>query len=143
MARRTTQPQVSCLRANTEPLHLRLPKTDGQGRFPGDFMMLIPGLRELSAAQTETRLAQLQGILDADDDVIFADLNLPLNLLWVSVRQRHGVVTAVASMIREHFPAARLVGHTTLEKKPAARPASLRTRLALWARRVGRPLLPR
>lgn len=143
MARHNAQPQAFRLRANTEPLYRRLPKTDEQGRCLGDFMMLIPGLRELSAAQAEARLAQLQGILDADDDVVFADLNLPLNLLWVSVRQRHGVVTGVAAMIREHFPAARLVGHTILEQQPAARPASLRERLALWARRVGRPRLPR
>ena len=138
MPGRNTPPGRCRLRANNEPLHQRLPKQDEQGRFLGDFMMLIPGLRDLSATQAELRLARLQHILDTDDNVVFADLNLPLNLLWVSVRQRHGVVTEVATLIREHFPAARLVGHTTMEKAQRPTRGSLRSRLAHWAQRFSR-----
>ncbi len=140
MPGRNAPPATRRLRANNEPLFRRLPKQDEHGRFLGDFMMLIPGLRELPTAQAEVRLARLQHILDADDDVVFADLNLPLNLLWVSVRQRRGVVTGVATMIREHFPAARLVGHTILEKPDRPAAGGLRRRLAHWARRLARPL---
>ena len=132
-------PAPSRLKANSEPLYRRLPKTDDEGRFLGDFMMLIPGLRDLSRPQVEARLARLQEILDADDDVVFADLNLPLNLLWVSVRQRQGVVTGVAAVIREHFPAARLVGHTTIETTGRANRTTLLGRLGLWIRRAGGP----
>ncbi len=129
MPDRNTQPGPSRLRANNEPLFRRLPKLDERGRFLGDFMMLIPGLRELSAVQAEVRLTQLQRLLDADRDVVFADLNLPLNLLWVSVRQQHGVVTRVADLIRQDFPAARLVGHMTIDGPQ--RSGSSRMRLAL------------
>ena len=71
--------------------------------------------------------------------MVFADLNLPLNLLWVSVRQRHGVVTEVATGIREHFPAARLVGHTIADRKERPSPAGLRHRLAHWIDRFSGP----
>ncbi len=140
MSSRNTPPEATRMRANSEPLYRRLPKTDDQGRFLGDFMMLIPGLRESTTPQAGIRLARLQQILDADDDVVFADLNLPLNLLWVSVRQRHGVVTEVSTLIREHFPAARLVGHTTLENPERPDRGSLRNRLGHWARSFIHPL---
>ena len=140
MPDRNAPPGPCRLRANSEPLFRRLPKQDEHGRFLGDFMMLIPGLREMPGAQADLQLARLQRILDADDDVVFADLNLPLNLLWVSVRQRHGVVTEVATGIREHFPGARLVGHTIADKKERPNPGGLRHRLTYWVTRFSRPL---
>jgi len=81
-------------------------------------MMLIPGLRNLPAPHFETCLAVLHGLLREHEDVVFADLNTPLNLLWVSVRARHGVISELATEIRRRIPQARLVGHTVTDKQP-------------------------
>lgn len=104
-------PQDSRLVSNHEPLYKRLPTHDENGNFLSDFMMLIPGLRNLSAAQLQTRLGLLHTLLETHQDVVFADLNTPLNLLWVSVRTRHGVIAELAAEIRRQIPQARLVGH--------------------------------
>ena len=104
-------PQDSCLESNQEPLYKRLPTHDESGNFLGDFMLLIPGLRDLPASLLQSRLQQLHRLLDAHPDVVFADLNAPLNLLWVSVRARHGITCELADEIRRHIPEARLVGH--------------------------------
>ena len=105
-------PTDSRFASNREPLYKRLPTHDENGNYLSDFMMLIPGLRSLSATLLQSRLSILHSLLDAHPDVVFADLNTPLNLLWVSVRARHGVITDVASEIRRQLPEARLVGHT-------------------------------
>ncbi len=109
-------PQDACLRSNREPLYKRLPSRDEDGRFLSDFMMLIPGLRNLSAPLFESRLTLLHALLDGHDDVVFADLNTPLNLLWISVRTRHGVINEVSAEIRSQFPEAKLVGHTVADR---------------------------
>ncbi len=109
-------PQRSGLQANHEPLYKRLPSHDEDGKFLSDFMMLIPGLRNLSAPHFNSRLTVLHGLLETHRDVVFADLNTPLNLLWISVRARHGVISEVSAEIRMHIPEARLVGHTVIDK---------------------------
>lgn len=132
------------LEANREPLYKRLPTHDENGNHLSDFMMLIPGLKQMSAPLFEARLALLHGLLGEHKDVVFVDLNTPLNLLWISVRARHGVISEIAAEIRRHIPEARLVGHTPLigPEKPAPHPArrALRwfaaTRLRL---RLGKP----
>lgn len=109
--------QASGLRSNREPLYKRLPTHDEEGKFLSDFMMLIPGMRDLSASHYETRLRFLHALLEEHDDVVFADLNTPLNLLWISVRARHGVISEVSARIRNRFPEARLVGHTVADRQ--------------------------
>ncbi|MDH3762874.1 MAG: hypothetical protein OEU50_17995 [Gammaproteobacteria bacterium] len=120
-------PQNARLRSNREPLYKRLPTHDEEGRFLSDFMMLIPGLRNLSAPHFETRLTLLHALLDGHEDVVFADLNTPLNLLWVSVRARDGVISDVSAEIRSRFPEAKLVGHTVADRQ--ARSSGNRSRL--------------
>ena len=131
-------PGGSAFEPNQEPLYKRLPSRDENGKFLSDFMMLIPGQRNLSAALLQSRLTLLHGLLDAHPDVVFADLNTPLNLLWVSVRARHGVISEVAAEIRLRIPEARLVGHTVLPGPD--KPAGGRARRALgwFTRAAGR-----
>jgi len=104
------------MESNESPLHERLPTCDENGKLLSDLMMLIPGLRNGSGRHFRTRLAILHAVLGSHRDVVFADLNAPLNLLWVSVRARHGVITELAAEIRFRIPEARLVGHTTAGK---------------------------
>ena len=121
------------LESNREPLYKRLPTHDADGNTLSDFMMLIPGLRNRPGATLELRLEGLHRLLDEHQDVVFADLNLPLNLLWVSVRSRHGIINELAASIRLQLPEARLVGHPAL-----ALPSSPRARAGGGRRLPGR-----
>ena len=116
-------PQDFQFESNEEPLYKRLPTHDENGRYLSDFMMLIPGLRNRSGRHFKTRLEILHGVLGSHKDVVFVDLNTPLNLLWVSVRFRHGIINELAAEIRLRIPEARLVGHTTWGK-PISQPAT-------------------
>lgn len=107
------------MESNQAPLYERVPTRDEYGAPLSDLMMLIPGLRNRSGPNFKTRLAILHAVLGSHRDVVFADLNAPLNLLWISVRARHGVINELAAQIRLRIPEARLVGHT-----PAGKPAT-------------------
>ena len=105
------------LEPNHEPLYKRLPTHDENGKFQSDFMMLIPGLRTQSEPNLNNRMTAFHWLLGGHDDVVFADLNTPLNLLWVSVRARHGVIRELAAEIQLRVPEARLVGHPMKERQ--------------------------
>ncbi|WP_298134823.1 hypothetical protein [Acidiferrobacter sp.] len=79
----------------------------------GDFMMLIPGLRERPTLERSAVINRVNGVLRAFPEVVFADMNLPLNLLWVSVRSRPGIVLDIACCVKFHVPEALLVGPKT------------------------------
>jgi len=93
------------------PLYERVPTRDESGRLLGDFMVLIPGLRERPGHEFASTLACLQAVLVSFSEVVFVDLNVPLNLLWVSVRPRPGVILEVFGAVKLHLPEAKLVGH--------------------------------
>lgn len=94
-----------------QPLYQRVPTRDECGRLLGDFMVLIPGLRERPGYEFTATLARLQVVLVSFSEVVFVDLNVPLNLLWVSVRTRPGVILELFSAVKLHLPEAKLVGH--------------------------------
>ena len=92
-----------------QPLHERVPTRDAEGRPVSDFMMLIPGLRDRPRAELMTAFAGIQAVLGSHREVIFADLNLRLNLLWVSLTPRIGLIEQLAVELRERVPEAKLV----------------------------------
>jgi hypothetical protein len=98
------------LEANS-PLHRRVPARDECGHPLGDFMVLVPRLRERPAHDLADALARLQAVLVSFTEVVFVDLNVPLNLLWVSVRPRPGVILELFAAMKLVLPEARLVGH--------------------------------
>ena len=87
------------------------PTRDAAGRALGDFMVLIPGLRERPRHEFAEAVARLQAVLVAFREVVFVDLNVPLNLLWVSVEPRHGVILELFGAMQSQLPESRLVGH--------------------------------
>ncbi|HEX9627070.1 MAG TPA: hypothetical protein VGA00_09050 [Acidiferrobacterales bacterium] len=91
------------------PLYERAPTRDEYGRPVGDFMMLIPGLRDRPRHQLAATLARINAVLTQFHEVVFADLNVRLNLLWVSVRARPGVILEVSGALKRHIPEALLV----------------------------------
>src|SRR4030066_1586328 len=68
------------------PLWQLAPTRDSAGQRLTDFMMLIPRLRSRPPAEIERTSREIQAVLALHHDVVFADLNLKLNLLWVSLR---------------------------------------------------------
>ena len=92
------------------PLWKRAPTQDRHGRPLSDFMMLIPGLGKRPAAQLERVLEAIRSVLDRyADAVVFADLNLHLNVLWVSVRPIPGICLELATALNSAVPESRLV----------------------------------
>ena len=91
------------------PLYERVPTRDESGHLLSDFMMLFPGLRERPGRECHEVVARIDVVLKGFPEVVFADLNLKLNLLWVSVRARPGVILDIACCVKFHVPEALLV----------------------------------
>lgn len=92
------------------PLYERAPTRDQHGRRLTDFMMLIPGLRDRPGIQFQSVLRHIEDVLGRFQEVVFIDLNVPLNLLWVSVQPRPGLIVDIADRLRSRVPEALLVG---------------------------------
>ena len=115
-----------------EPLWRLAPTRDGAGRGLADFMLLIPRLGDQPLAVREFVGGRIRAVCaDFGDRVAFADLNLSLNVLWVSVAAEPGLAGRVAQAIRAEVPDARLVGGQ-LGAVPL--PVVAATRPGLWAR---------
>jgi hypothetical protein len=92
------------------PLWQLAPTRDTAGARLTDFMMLIPRLRSRPSVEIERASHDIQAVLALHQDVVFADLNLKLNLLWVSLRPRPGAISELVAAIRLRVPEAVLVG---------------------------------
>ncbi|MCB1924980.1 MAG: hypothetical protein KDJ27_14765 [Gammaproteobacteria bacterium] len=93
------------------PLWRLAPTRDGDGRCVADFMMLIPGLRRYPEVRQRDVAAQIRAACAGyGDQVVFADINVAINVLWVSVAAEPGLVGRVAQSIRDRVPEALLVG---------------------------------
>ncbi|WP_296750048.1 hypothetical protein [Thiobacillus sp.] len=93
------------------PLWQIAPTRDPSGKRLTDFMMLIPRLRSRPLVEIERASRDIQTVLALHQDVVFADLNLKLNLLWVSLRPRQGAISELVAAIRLRVPEAVLVAH--------------------------------
>jgi hypothetical protein len=93
------------------PLWQVAPTRDNAGKRLTDFMMLIPHLRSRPLAEIERASRDIHAVLALHRDVVFADLNLKLNLLWVSLRPSPGAISELAAAIRVRVPEAVLVAH--------------------------------
>ena len=92
------------------PLWQRVPTRDENGRALNDFMMLIPKIGtwpELRRQQALNKLKQV--IAGFDERVVFADLNLKLNVLWISLRHDPRGCVALVEAIKAAVPEAVLV----------------------------------
>lgn len=94
---------------NNEPLYKRAPTLDEKGKPYADFMMLIPRLNKASTPELKHKMAALQAVLVNCSDVVFADLNMRLNLLWVSIKPRVGLIERIAVDIQQRVPEAKLI----------------------------------
>lgn len=95
----------------SQPLWRIVPTRDENGRLLTDFMMLIPRLKEKSLAEVERTSGYIRSVLTLHSEVVFADLNLALNLLWVSLRPKQGAMAEISAAIRVLVPEAVLVAN--------------------------------
>lgn len=97
-----------------EPLWKRVPSHDENGNLLSDFMMLIPGLNKLEHRDFLKTINSLNTLfMHYDKYVVFIDLNVKLNLLWVSVRNQPGICLELPTMIKELIPNALLIASKT------------------------------
>jgi hypothetical protein len=95
-----------------EPLRLRVPTHDENGRPLSDFMVLIPGLRDKPGHLIDATIQEVHLILTRfRHAVVFAEFNVRLNLLWVSIKPIQGIRFEITGAIQEQVPEARLVSH--------------------------------
>ena len=95
-----------------EPLRKRAPSHDEDGKPLCDFMMIIPGLRDKPKYMIDDTIQDVHIVLTHfNHAVVFAEFNLKLNLLWVSIRPIQGIRLEIASAIQEQVPEAKLVSH--------------------------------
>ena len=98
----------------SEPLWKRVPTRDLSGKPYTDFMMLIPGLRNFESARLQDIIDKLEAVLMRyEKDIILADLNLKINVLWVTLQPHIGLSTEIAALIHHVVPEAKLVSQHT------------------------------
>jgi hypothetical protein len=95
------------------PLWKLAPTRDEQGVRLCDFMVLIPRLKLRHALYIGNAQSHIAGVLKRHDEVVFANMDLKLNLLWVSHRYRAGLMLEIINAIRLQVPEAVLVAHTS------------------------------
>ena len=92
------------------PLWQRVPTKDESGKYLGDFMMIIPGLKKKSPAHRKTIINKISLVLARyPDAIVFADLNMKMSLLWISVKPLKGIMAEIPSAIIELIPEAKLI----------------------------------
>jgi hypothetical protein len=75
-------------------------------------MMLAPGMKKRPAHEIECFTRILQGVLARFENwVVFADYNLKLNVLWVSLKYRPGIMADIVAALRAKAPELKLVAH--------------------------------
>ena len=95
---------------SSEPLWKRAPTRDNSGKPYADFMMLIPGLKKFETARLQDIIKKMEAVLMRyEQDIILADLNLKINVLWVTVTPNLGLTTEIAALLHHVIPEAKLV----------------------------------
>lgn len=93
-------------------LWTRVPTRDAEGKPLSDFMMIFPKTDFKHKPQFDLVVDQIQQVLYTYDQVIvFADLNVKLKLLWVSIHAIPGMCLEISTAINYRIPDSRLVSH--------------------------------
>jgi len=102
--------KTSCELSPAEPLWKRVPTHNDHGQMLSDFMMIIPSLKQQPTHIIKEVINKIEKVLRLyEKQVVFADLNLKLNVLWVSVQPIAGMCLEVAAAIHHFVPEAKLV----------------------------------
>lgn len=120
------------------PLWSRAPARDEKGTPYIDFMMIIPGLKGADEASIESCLVKIRnGLADFENVVAYVDLNIKLNLLWISARPVPGISKLIMQAILRELPHAKIVAGDFNPESFAEKSS----RLVLLGRRLKQRLL--
>ncbi len=99
--------------APAEPLWKLAPTHDEDGGPVSDLLMIIPKLKTRPEHYIKDTLANIEFALKQyKNEVLFANLDMKLNTLWVSFKAVPGVYGNIVSTLRTNIPEAVLVGDT-------------------------------
>ncbi len=99
--------------APAEPLWKLAPTHDEDGGPVSDLLMIIPKLKTKPEHYIKDTLANIEFALKQyKNEVLFANLDMKLNTLWVSFKAVPGVYGNIVSTLRANIPEAVLVGDT-------------------------------
>jgi hypothetical protein len=94
-----------------EPLWKIAPTRDENGNRVSDFLMIIPGLRHKPENHIKRTLNDIDCALKQfKSDIVFANMDMKLNTLWVSFKPEPGLLMEIAAAIKLQVPEAVLVG---------------------------------
>lgn len=94
-----------------EPLWKLAPTRDEHGNRLSDFLMIIPRLSKKPEHTIKQTLAEIDRALKQfSDSVVFANLDMKLNTLWVSFRNQPGIFMEITAAVKRGVPEALLVG---------------------------------
>ena len=94
------------------PLWQRVPTHTEAGELAFDFMVFVKKLNKLDSVEQTATIDKIYSVLNIYSKVILlADLNLKINLLWVSHLPRLNLSIEIASQIINVYPPARLISH--------------------------------
>jgi len=92
------------------PLHEIAPTRDEDGKPLSDFMMIIPKLKHQSEDYIQQTLNKLDKVLNYyKEKIVFVDLNMKINVLWVTIKPIPGLILEISAAIKTQVPEAMLV----------------------------------
>jgi hypothetical protein len=102
-----------------QPLWKLAPTRDEEGGPVSDLLMIIPKLKTKPEQYIKDTLANIEFALKQfSNEVLFANVDMKLNTLWVSFKAVPGVYGDIVSTLKNNVPEAVLVGvtHSRLHK---------------------------
>ena len=105
-----TMPKAGTKVSPAVPLHEIVPTRGEDGKPLSDFMMIIPKLKHQSDEYIQNTLNQLEKVLNFyKEKIVFVDLNMKMNLLWVTIKPIPGLIIEISAAIKSQVPEALLV----------------------------------
>lgn len=96
-----------------EPLWKLAPTHDEDGGPVSDLLMIIPKLKTKPEQYIKDTLANIEFALKQyKDEVLFANVDMKLNTLWVSFKAIPGIYGDIVSTLRANVPEAVIVGES-------------------------------
>jgi len=94
-----------------QPLWKVAPTRDENGDRVSDFLMIIPKLRHKPEKYIRRTLNEIDTALKQfSQSVVFANMDMKLNTLWVSFKSEPGLFMDIAAAVKLRVPEAVLVG---------------------------------
>ena len=94
-----------------EPLWKLAPTRDEDGGPVSDVLMIIPKLKTRSELYIKDTLANIEfSLKQYSDEILFANVDMKLNTLWVSFKAVPGVYAEIVNTLKSNIPEAVLVG---------------------------------